>query len=148
MRNLEKSLEKLEQEYTPAEPLIVVLDLRLSDKVLGMSLGDVPTEEFFVTPTEGEPEQEFYNRGVELAKQYVRSHPRMAQDHICVKVHRYYEPYKGPEPEPEPAVAAQPPPPTVKPKQALSSPPKTQPQRIMTIKEVEGQYADHPHWMD
>ncbi len=53
MRNLEKRLEKLEQAYTRPEPLVVVLDLKLSDKVLGMSLGDVPTEEFFVTPTEG-----------------------------------------------------------------------------------------------
>jgi hypothetical protein len=69
MRNLEKRLEKREQAYTPAEPLVVILDLRLSDKVLGMSLGNVPTEEFFVTPTQGESEREFYNRGVELATQ-------------------------------------------------------------------------------
>ncbi len=92
MRNLEKRLEKLEQAYTPAEPLVVVLDLRLSDKMLGMSLGDVPTEEFFVEPTEGESEQEFCNRGTELAKAYVRSHPGMEQGYICVKVHRYYKP--------------------------------------------------------
>jgi hypothetical protein len=142
VRNLEKRLEKLEQEYTPAEPLVVVLDFKLSDRVLGMSLGDVPTEEFFVTPMEGECEQEFYHRGTELAKQYVRSHPRMAQDHICVKVHRYYEPHKKPEPVPEPVVAQ----PTVKPKESLSNP-APQPPRVMTIKEVEGQYADRPHWM-
>ena len=88
MRNLEKRLEKLEQEYAPPEPLVVVLDLRLSDKVLGMSLGDVPTEEFFVMPAEGESEQEFCNRGVVAAKAYVRSHPGMRPDYICVEVHR------------------------------------------------------------
>ncbi len=98
MRNPEKRLEKLEQAYTPPEPLVVVLDLKLSDKVLGMGLGDVPTEAFFVTPTEGESEQEFTNRGLVAAKEYVRSHAGMRQDYICVKVHRYYEPYKKLEP--------------------------------------------------
>jgi hypothetical protein len=141
MRNLEKRLEKLEQAYTPAEPLVVILDLRLSDKVLGMSLSDVPTEEFFVTLAQGESEQEFSNRGAELAKAYVRSHPGMRQDYICVEVHRYYEPYR--KPEPEPVATAQPPEPKVAPKQ---SPPKPQPQ-IVTIKEVESKYADRPHWM-
>ncbi len=103
MRNLPKRLEKLAQEYTPAEPLVVVLDLRLSDKVMGMSLSGVPVEDFYVRPTEGEPEQEFTNRGVGTAKEYVRSHPSMRQDYICVNVNRYYdyEPYKRPEPAPE-----------------------------------------------
>ncbi len=94
MRSLQKRLEKLEQAYTPAEPLVVILDLRLTDKVLGMSLGDIPAEEFFVTPVDGEPEEAFTNRGVGTAKEYVRSHPGTRQDYICVKVHRYYEPYK------------------------------------------------------
>jgi hypothetical protein len=144
MRNLEKRLEKLEQEYTPAEPLVVVLDLKLSDKVLGMTLGDVPVEDFYVTPMEGEPEEEFTTRGVGAAKEYVRSHPGMRQDYLCVKVHRYYERDKKPEPVPEP-VAAQP---ALRPKQPLSSPPpKPQPPRIITIKEVEGQSADRRHWM-
>ena len=50
-----------------------------------MSLGDVPTEEFFVRPVEGESEEQFRDRGAELAKKYVRSHPRMAQGFICLR---------------------------------------------------------------
>jgi hypothetical protein len=71
----------------------------------------------------------------------------MRQDYICVKVHRYYERDKKPEPVPEPVVTAQPPAPTMKPKQPLDSPPPKPQPRIVTIKEVEGEYADRRHWM-
>ena len=82
--SLESRIKRLEQAYTPAEqPLVVLLDWKLSDKVLGMSLGDVPTDEFFVRPAEGESEEEFCDRGAELAKSYVRSHPTMAQGCVC-----------------------------------------------------------------
>ena len=87
--SLESRIKRLEQAYAPAEePLVLLLDLKLSDKALGMSLGDVPTEEFYVRPAEGESEEEFCNRGAELAKRYVRSHPGMAQGYICLHVHR------------------------------------------------------------
>jgi hypothetical protein len=66
----------------------------------------------------------------------------MEQSYICVKVHRYYEPYNRP--EPEPVATAQPPEPRIVPKQ---SPPNPQPPRIVTIKGVEGEYVDRPHWM-
>jgi hypothetical protein len=133
-----------EQAYPPAEPLVVILDLRLSDKVMGMSLNGVPVGDFCRTPTEGKPGEGFTNRGVVAAKEYVRSHPGMRQDYLCVNVHRYYERDKKPEPVPEPVLAQ----PTVKPKQPLSSPsPKPQPPRMMTIKEIEGQYEDRRHWM-
>ena len=72
--SLESRIKRLEQTYAPTDqPLVVLLDWKLSDKVLGMSLGDVPTEEFFVRPTEGESEEQFCGRGAELAKRYVRS---------------------------------------------------------------------------
>jgi len=52
------------------------------------------------------------------------------------------------EPKSDPVATTQPPEPTVKPKQPLSSlPPKPQPPRIVTIKEVEGQCTDRRHWM-
>ena len=87
--SLESRIKRLEQAYVPAEPVVVMLlDWKLSDKVMGMSLGDVPTEEFFVRPAEGESEEEFCDRGAELAKRYVRSHPGMAQGYICLSVHR------------------------------------------------------------
>ena len=87
--SLESRIKRLEQVYAPAEPVIVfLLDWKLNDKVQGMSLGDVPTEEFFVRPAERESEEEFHNRGAELAKRYVRSHPAMAQGFICLHVHR------------------------------------------------------------
>jgi hypothetical protein len=53
-----------------------------------MSLGDVPTEEFYVSPEEGESEEEFCDRATELAKSYVRSHPATARGYLCVRVHR------------------------------------------------------------
>ena len=54
------------------------------------------------------------------------------------------EPYIKPQSKPDPAATDHPPQPRVVPKQ---SPPKPQPPRIMTIKEVEDQYSDRPHWM-
>jgi hypothetical protein len=61
-----------------------------------------------------------------------------------IHMDREHIPYVKPEPVPEPVVTQ----PTVKPKQPSSIPsPKPQPPRIMTIKEVEGEYADRRHWM-
>ena len=87
MRNLEKRLEKLEQEYTPAEPLVVMLDLRLSDKVLGMSLSEVPVRISSSRRPKESRSRSSTNRGAEHGQEYARSHPSMRQDHICVRVH-------------------------------------------------------------
>ena len=75
MRNLERRLEKLEQAYTPAEPLVVVLDMFTGGKALGVKLWDCLKNQecFHVTATEGESDVELCNRGTELAKEYVRS---------------------------------------------------------------------------
>jgi hypothetical protein len=143
MRNLEKRLEKLEQEYTPAE-IIVIMVTHWGGELKGWQ-GDG----FYIARLPGESEEDLQERAAAEARAYGLAHPSLVRNGlISVHMDVEHEPYVEPESKPDPVATAQPPQPTVKPKQPLPSPPpKPQPPRIMTIKEAEGQYEDRRHWM-
>jgi hypothetical protein len=143
MRNLEKRLEKLEQEYKPPE-VIVIMVTHWGGELKGWQ-GDG----FYIARLPGESEEALQERAAAEARAYGQAHPSVVRNGI-ISVHMdvVREPYVQPESKPDPVATAPPPQPTVKPKQPSSSPsPQPQPPRIMTIKEVEGQYADRSHWM-
>jgi hypothetical protein len=142
MRNPEKRLEKLEQEYKPPE-VIVFLVTDFSQGELKGWKGDG----FYIARNPGETEEECADRAHPEAKAYGEAHRSLLMPGGVLMIHMDREdiPYVKQEPVPEAVVTAQS---TVKPKQPLSGPPpKPQPPRIVTIKEVEGQYTDHQHWM-
>jgi hypothetical protein len=143
MRNLEKRLEKLEQTYTPAE-IIVIMITHWGGELKGWQ-GDG----FYIARQPGESEEDLEERAAAEARAYGQAHPSLVRNgFISVHMDVEREPHVQPEPKPDPVATTQPPQPTVKAKQPLSTPsPKPQPPRIMTIKEVEGDYADRPDWM-
>jgi hypothetical protein len=100
---------------------------------------------FYIARVSGESEEHLQERAAAEARAYGEAHPSLVRNGFIV-VHIDVEPipYVKPESKPDPVATAQSPEPMVAPKQ---SPPTPQPPRIMTIKEVEGQYADRRHWM-
>jgi len=140
MRNLEKRLEKLEQADTPAKIIVIMLTNFGEGELTGWK-GDG----FYVARQPGESEEELEERAAAEARAYGQAHPSLVcNGFISVHMDVEREPYVKPESKPDPVATEQPPQPRVVPKQ---SPLKPQPPRIMTIKEVEGDYADRPDWM-
>ena len=133
IKTLQARLERLERAVAPADVTVVML---VDFAGYGPLLRFRSDDGFCCERRAGEAEQDFSQRTEAEAKAYRRSHPARDNGFMVLFSERERLPDEKPQPQqrqPEPV-----PMPSVQ--------PKPQP-RLMSIQEVEGQYADRRHWM-
>jgi hypothetical protein len=97
MRNLAERIERLEEVYSPAEIIVIMLTDWGEGEIKGWK-----GEGYYIARNPGESEEALAARTAAEARAYHNEHPSLLAGHIVLRMDRESVPYVKPEPEPDP----------------------------------------------
>lgn len=97
MRNLAARIKRLEEVYSPAEIIVIMLTHFGEGEIKGWG-----AEGFYVARNPGESEEALASRAAAEARSYYKQHPALMSGHVVLQMDREGAPHAKPEPAREP----------------------------------------------
>jgi hypothetical protein len=92
MRNLAARIDRLEEVYSPAEIIVIMITNFGEGEIKGWG-----AEGIYIACKPGESEEALANRAAAEARAHYRQHPSLVSGHIVLRMDREYVPHMKPD---------------------------------------------------